>query len=163
MWNPLQLVATAWQNCFVRFLIVGAINTAFGYAVFGGMLWLGCQRTVALLLATIAGVLFNFRTVGVAVFRNPEPRLFLRFVAGYSVVFAVNATLLEGLVRGLEWSPMVAQAASLPVMAVVGFLTMRTLVFQSRTVATPAEETHVLSFERQMTAGERSISRKNAA
>lgn len=162
MWNPLQLVATAWQNCFVRFLIVGVLNTAFGYTVFGGMLSLGCQRTVALLLATIAGVLFNFRTVGVAVFRNSEPRLFLRFVAGYSVVFAVNASLLEALVRGLEWSPMVAQAASLPVMAVVGFLTMRTLVFRRAATVEP-DEGQVLNFERQATESQRPMPRKNAA
>ena len=43
----------------VRFLLVGVMNAVFGYGCFAGFLYLGLHYSMALLLATILGVLFN--------------------------------------------------------------------------------------------------------
>ncbi|HET9651933.1 MAG TPA: GtrA family protein, partial [Usitatibacter sp.] len=50
----------AWQ--FVRFLIVGGVNTLFGYAVFAGLVLAGMPPMPALVLTYVVGVLFNFFT-----------------------------------------------------------------------------------------------------
>jgi putative flippase GtrA len=44
----------------LRFLLVGVLNTAFGYLLFALLLALGLKVPLALLLATVGGVLFNF-------------------------------------------------------------------------------------------------------
>ena len=54
---------------FVKFVLVGILNTAFGYLVFALLLFLGLHYTLAVILSTIAGVLFNFKTTGTLVFK----------------------------------------------------------------------------------------------
>jgi len=45
---------------------------------------------LASLLATIGGVLFNFKTTGVIVFKNHNNSLLFRFIAVYSVTYLLN-------------------------------------------------------------------------
>ena len=62
-----------WQkvdNQFVRFVLVGILNTAFGYGVYCLMLWIGLSYWWATLIANVLGVLFNFKTTGVLVFKS---------------------------------------------------------------------------------------------
>jgi GtrA-like protein. len=55
---------------FLRFLLVGALNTAFGYAIFLLSLKLGMSVGAALSASTLAGVVFNFQTSRRLVFRS---------------------------------------------------------------------------------------------
>jgi len=115
---------------FARFLVVGLLNTAFGQGVFALLVLAGLHHLVALLLATIAGVLFNFQTLGRLVFRDPDRRRLGRFIAGYAVIYAVNSIALDVLIRGgLEAIP--AQLIlTLPV-ALLSFAINRLLVFEA--------------------------------
>ena len=65
---------------FVKFVLVGILNTAFGYLVFALLLFLGLHYTLAVILSTIAGVLFNFKTTGTLVFKNHNNKLIFKFV-----------------------------------------------------------------------------------
>ncbi|MFM6404510.1 MAG: GtrA family protein, partial [Microcystis sp.] len=68
------------KSKFVRFLLVGVINTLFGYSVFALMICLGLDYRYSLLIATICGVLFNFKTIGGIVFKDQNNRLLARFI-----------------------------------------------------------------------------------
>jgi putative flippase GtrA len=56
---------------FVRFLAVGVLNTAFGYAFFALLVWAGLWYPAAAAASTIGGIVFNFNTTGRLVFGRP--------------------------------------------------------------------------------------------
>ncbi|MCL2335252.1 MAG: GtrA family protein [Endomicrobia bacterium] len=75
---------------FISFLFVGALNTVFGYSMYALFIFLGLKYPVAVLFSTILGVLFNFKTIGVLVFKNGDNRLILRFFAVYAIIYVLN-------------------------------------------------------------------------
>ena len=68
---------------FIKFLAVGVLNTLFGYGIFALLLFIGLHYAVASILATICGVLFNFKTTGTLVFNNNDNRLIFKFISVY--------------------------------------------------------------------------------
>lgn len=84
---------------FLRFLLVGGLNTAFGYACFVGCLWLGMHYAIAAAATTVLGVLFNYKSTGTLVFRSRGSNRLPRFIAVYVVVYAVNVSALAAMLR----------------------------------------------------------------
>jgi len=115
---------------FVRFGIAGAVNTAFGFAVYAGFVMLGLQPAVALLLATVAGVFFNFVTFGAYTFRRLAAHRLPRFLVAYGCIYLFNLALLEGLRAATGIGPILAQLACLLVVAPTAYFVLRAKVFQ---------------------------------
>ena len=113
---------------FVRFLLVGILNTLFGYACFFIFLKLGLHYTLAMALATVLGVLFNFKSTGALVFGSRDNRLIFRFVATYVVVYGVNV-LGIALFERAGAPPHIGGAAMLLPMAVLSFVLNKKFVF----------------------------------
>lgn len=121
----------AWDNRFFRFLVVGGLNTLFGYSVFALLIYFGLHYSLAVLLSTVAGVLFNFKTTGSIVFDHRDNRLIFKFVLGYCVVYLLNVLMLKALsLVGL--SMYVGGALLLLPMAVVSYLINSRLVFRGK-------------------------------
>jgi putative flippase GtrA len=59
-----KLVNLIKKHKFARFLLVGVLNTIFGYFLYGTLILIGLDYKYAVLLVTILGVLFNFQTTG---------------------------------------------------------------------------------------------------
>ena len=59
-----KLVNLIKKHKFARFLLVGVLNTIFGYFLYGTLILIGLDYKYAVLLATILGDLFNFQTTG---------------------------------------------------------------------------------------------------
>ena len=59
-----KLVNLIKKHKFARFLLVGVLNTLFGYFLYGTLILIGLDYKYAVLLATILGDLFNFQTTG---------------------------------------------------------------------------------------------------
>lgn len=113
----------------LRFGAVGVLNTAFGYGLYALFVHLGALPELALLVATIIGVIFNFFTTGRLVFRNSDNGLFIRFAAAYASIYVLNALALRGLVSaGL--GPFAAQAVLVPFSVAGTFAIMRAFVFR---------------------------------
>lgn len=112
---------------FVTYLLVGALNTLFGYSTFAVFLLLGLHYAVAALLSTILGVLFNFHTIGRLVFGKRDPSLIVRFLGVYGVTYLLNVGALRLLHAEIE--VLVAQAALVLPLAGVSFLMHQRLVF----------------------------------
>ena len=116
---------------FVRFLAVGGLNTLFGYSFYALLIWLGLQPEIALLIATVTAVMFNFITYGRLAFGMPlEGPNLVRFIATYATLYAVNAALLRLLIT-LEVSPYLAQIILTPLMSLCSFTSMRYFVFRA--------------------------------
>lgn len=113
---------------FVRFLVVGLLNTLFGYSFFAIFLYAGIHYSLALLLATGVGILFNFKTTGVLVFKSHNNHLIFRFVAVYTLVYGVNVTLLK-LLHTLGVGSYFGGAVLILPMAFLTFLLHRKFVF----------------------------------
>ena len=113
---------------FLRFLLVGGLNAAFGYGCFAILHYAGLHYSMALLVATVLGVLFNFKTTGILVFKSSNNRLIVRFVLAYAVVYIVNVIGVEFLSRwGL--SPYWGGAILILPMAALAFILQKRFVF----------------------------------
>ena len=77
---------------FIRFVMVGIMNTAFGYGLFASLIYMGLHYAVANIIGMIISILFNFKTIGNLVFYNNDNRLIFRFVTVYAVNFAFGLT-----------------------------------------------------------------------
>ena len=115
---------------FYRYLAVGLLNTVFGYGVFALLIYLGLSYPVALFLATILGVLFNFKSIGVLVFKSRDNKLIFRFVAVYIVIYFLNLIGLK-LLTAIDMNVYYSGAVLLPLMAVVGFIINKRFVFNN--------------------------------
>jgi len=116
---------------FGRFLVTGAVNTAFGYGVFYLMLRLVVEPILALTLATIIGVLFNFVSYGRVVFDQSDPRLIWRFALVYVVAYAYNAAGLLAL-GAAGVAPAIAGLLLLPGAVAISWTLNRRFVFAPR-------------------------------
>lgn len=116
---------------FIRFIGVGALNTAFGYAVFALLVLGRVAPQPALLLTYVIGVAFNFWTTGRWVFGHSRLDAFPRFVLAYLFIYLFNMAVLEGIGR-LGAHPLAAQALCIPGVAVFAFALFKFRVFRSR-------------------------------
>ena len=127
----LDLLRHAETRRFARFLIVGTINTLFGYGVFAAVITAGLESALALALATIAGVIFNYFTTGKLVFANSGAAMLPRFIIAYVVSYAANLAMLKGLERA-GFDTLIAQALCLPPTVLLSFALLRWFVFRDR-------------------------------
>lgn len=113
------------------FVLVGVLNTAFGYAVYLAGLWSGLSPVLALAIATAVGAVFNYFTIGRLVFAERRLRLLPRFLAVYAVLYAFNAALLEAIMAAgaRAW---LAQGLSLPIVVAASYIMMNLVVFRGR-------------------------------
>ncbi len=86
----------------VKFIGVGVLNTLFGYSIYAGFIFVGLPNVVSLLMATVAGVIFNYFSFGRMVFNaRGGGWVFIRFIVVYSIVYLINAVLLSILTDGI--------------------------------------------------------------
>lgn len=116
---------------FVRFLLVGLLNTAFGYGAFALLILAGLPYPLAAFLSTVAGILFNFKSYGTLVFRSHDNRLLLRFFAVYLVCYGINLIPLAWAERNGISLLVTGAVIALP-MAALSFALNRRFVFPRR-------------------------------
>jgi putative flippase GtrA len=114
----------------LRFLIAGGANTAFGFALYAALVLLGMPFALALLVATIAGVFFNFVTFGAYTFRQFELRRLPRFLVAYGLIYLFNLAVLEAVRAATGLGPIPAQLASLVVVAPTAYFLLKSRVFR---------------------------------
>lgn len=94
----------AWQQRlanvqFLRFLVVGTLNTGFSYGVYALLLFAGLDYWVANFGSFILGLAVSFRTQGALVFQNAEKNRFVRFLLMWLLLFALNIALIALFIR----------------------------------------------------------------
>jgi putative flippase GtrA len=75
---------------FIKFIVVGGINTVFGYGVYWGLLQLDVHFAIAAFISTILGTIFNFFTIGRLVFKSKNNSFFYKFVFCVSFLYLIS-------------------------------------------------------------------------
>ena len=126
----LGMKITGFSEQFILFLVMGGINTLFYYGLFSLLIYIGVFYALAVVIATVCGVLFNFQTFGRVVFKNFRMNLIGRFIGVYVVLCLANIVglrLLETV--GLYNKYIGAAVLTLPV-ALLGYVLNKTFVFK---------------------------------
>lgn len=129
------MIRKAWLNDKVRYLLIGAFNTFFGYSVFAA-LWLLWGQTfhyiVVLAISHIIVVTSAFFCYRIWVFRKKGGigGDFVRFNMVYLGAFIFNILVLPVLVEGMHFHPLVAQALVVVVTVVASYLLHRRFSFR---------------------------------
>ncbi len=113
---------------FIRYLLVGGLNTLFGFLAYSALIFLGLPTWGALLGGNVAGVTFNFFTVGGIVFSDLSPARLPLFVTAYVAIYLVNLELI-GWITPLVHGRIAAQAVLALPMAALSFLILSNYVF----------------------------------
>ncbi len=116
------------KHQFARFVLVGIINSIFGYGCFTLLLYVGLHYSIALLLATVVGVLFNFKSLGFLVFGSRNNSLIFRFISCYIAVYAVNVLGVKILLY-MGVSAYLSGAILIIPMALIAFILNTRFVF----------------------------------
>ena len=125
-------MASLFDNRFIRFLLVGVLNTIFGYAVFALFIFADLHYSIAALLSTICGVLFNFKTTGRLVFGSRDNSLLVRFFGVYGITYVLGVLWLR-VSTTYQWNILIAAAVMMPPMAVLSYTLNRLWVFTPAT------------------------------
>jgi putative flippase GtrA len=107
----------------IRFIAVGVLNTAVGYALYALLVLAGLSPQPALAVAFALGVLWNYVTHARLVFGTEGYRRLPVYAAAYAAIYGVNAfALARALAYGFH--PLAAQAVLAVVMAGLSFLVL---------------------------------------
>lgn len=120
------------MNELVRFVFTGALNTLVGYAIYAALVYYGLAPALALFVATVLGVLFNFVSFGTLTFKRLEARLLPRFIAAYAGIYVFNLILLDIVQRYAGVGPIVGQFLCLLVVAPTAYVVLKTQVYGRR-------------------------------
>ena len=119
---------------FIRYILGGLANTAFGYAIFVALylsLSAHIHYLVILVLNFLISVAFAFVVMKKFVFRSTGNgiRQYLRSNLVYLVGLIANAGLLVVFVEYLEVTPLVAQAICLAIIALFTYVIHKKFTF----------------------------------
>jgi putative flippase GtrA len=95
----MDLIKNIFDNKLVRFFLVGGLNSAFGYGLFAFLIFIGLHYIIAGLIATILGILFTFKTIGIIVFNNSNNWIIFKFLGFYGINYVISMSLLTLLER----------------------------------------------------------------
>lgn len=113
---------------FFQFCCVGVLNLAFGVGMYCLFVYWGMDYKIATLSSTVLGVVWNFKTTGLLVFKNRENRLFLRFVFCYTIIYFVNVMFVWGFKFLGANDYLAGFFAAIPI-AVLSFCMLRKVVY----------------------------------
>ncbi len=115
---------------FLKFLLIGGLNTIIGLSVIvGAMYFLGVNPIAANFLGYLLGVVVSFALNGKLTFRQDSlsRNMFARFVGIYLFAYLVNVGAVSIF---LPFNKYLAQVAGMFAYTVVGFAGCRLFVFR---------------------------------
>lgn len=128
-----SVVASWYKLRWVKYLGVGGLNTLVGYSIYAVLVLIGVPYLWALLMATIAGVVFNYFSFGRMVFKASGGWfVFGKFIVAYAVVYVVNAGLLSLLTERGNLNAYLAQALCIVPSVGIGWTLMNYWVYGSK-------------------------------
>ena len=116
---------------FIKFVFVGFVNTIFGYSIFSFGIFIGLHYSISLLLSSILGIIFNFNSIGLLVFKDNNKELFFNFLFIYLIIYIVNLLFIK-LIFFIFPNYYVSAAIMLVPSALLSFLLLKTYVFNKK-------------------------------
>jgi putative flippase GtrA len=119
------------KKFFLKFIIVGFLNTIFGYTFFAILIFLKINTFLSLFISTSAGVVFNFLTFGQLVFNlNKSKLMFTKFIFVYFISYMINVYLLKAFMEFFNNNAFVAQIISVPFVVIFNWILMSYWVYK---------------------------------
>lgn len=112
----------------IRYLVAGAVNTAFGFGIYAALVWLGLDRYLAQAIGYVLGTAFNYVTYSRGVFAGSAPAK-LRFVLSYLGNYIVNLLVLRLASHNLA-DPYAAGAATTVLVVILNYIVLKRWVFR---------------------------------
>ena len=128
VWHESRIGSVLRNSELLRFLLAGAVNTLFGYAIYSLGILAEAPVWLALLIGMLLGTVFNFFTTGGYAFRQLLPQRYPRFVACYLLLYGVNLLLIEALSAWIS-DKLQIQAVLLIPLALLSYFLLARLVF----------------------------------
>lgn len=130
--NSLNAMGNLRNQRIVKFLGVGMLNTLFGYGIYAGLVFINLPYLIALFMATLAGIIFNYFSFGRMVFKARGGWLmFWKFILAYAVVYVINAILLSILTQVFNLNPYLGQVVCILPNVVISWLLMSNWVYKN--------------------------------
>ena len=115
---------------FIKYILVGILNTVFGYAVFALLLYTGLHYALVCILSTIIGVLFNYKTYGKLVF-NSKKNVLIKFVLTYVITTSLSILGLK-IANSYNINLYFAGFILTCLMAIISFILLKNYVFKEQ-------------------------------
>jgi putative flippase GtrA len=125
---------------FIRFMIVGGVNSLFGFAVYSIAIVSGLTIWISLLLGTLLGIFFSFVTTGAYVFRKLSAVRLPSFFICHFFIFGINLILIDSLLYLLPNKILIQLILLFPMSLLAYFLSSR-FVFNKQLKGISSEST----------------------
>lgn len=79
----------------IKFVVVGVVNTIFYYTLYAIFIYMGFEYYLAVILATVLGILFSFKTFSKLVFNNSDNKLIFKFILVYGFNIVLNICIIK--------------------------------------------------------------------
>jgi putative flippase GtrA len=119
------------ESNFLRFLIVGVVNTIFGLVVFASLALSEMPTWIALLISNLIGMIFNFFTTGGIVFTDVRISRFPRFFICYGAIYLTYLGLINWLEPILN-NRIIAMAIIVVPVTFLSYLILNYFVFTNK-------------------------------
>lgn len=119
-------------NRFIRFLLIGLVNTGFSYAVYALLVKLGFHYAIANLIALIIGILFGFHTQSRYVFASNNNKLFSRYLVAWITIYLLNISIISLFIY-YGFSAYLSGALALPFSVLASYILQKYYVFKIKT------------------------------
>ena len=114
---------------FIKFIIVGVLNTIVGYGIYWAMLQLDFNFTIAALVSTLIGIIFNFFTMGRLVLNSENNVLFYKFVFVVIFLYLISIAGIS-FMHNFDISYEIAGAIILIPRAILSYILNKNVVFK---------------------------------
>lgn len=113
----------------MRFALVGAFNTAFGYSLYLGFLSAHLPYWAAWGLSLMISLIIGFLLSGRLVFREAKRKSLFLYLGSWFLIYGLNVVVLDHLI-GAYLTAEFAPFAILPFNVVASFVLQKTVVFR---------------------------------
>jgi putative flippase GtrA len=125
------------RHQFIRYLVVGGLNTALAYLIFAALLLAGLDYKWASLLQLLIGLAISFTTQGTLVFQNATRWTFAKYVIAWGFLYLFNIGLIKLLMTGASISAYLAGAIALVPVTLLSYVVLKFAVFGRARPAAP--------------------------
>lgn len=119
------------KHRLIRFFLVSGLNTVFGYGLFALLIYCDLSYPIALLISTIAGILFNFKTIGGFVFKSQNNILIFKFFGVYGITYLFNVAGLA-FFKNLQLNTYIAGAILVIPVGLLAYILNKRFVFKKQ-------------------------------
>ncbi len=114
---------------FIRFLLTGVLNTAFGYGLYALSYYITGHEGVALAIDYVIGAFFNYKSYSLLVFSQYNKKRFIMFCLVYVFTYLLNYLIVFLLMNKLTLNAYVSQLVALTICPLVLFVLLKKYVF----------------------------------